>query len=190
MATTRWYFKNDGKTCSSPNTIDVALYHSRTNNLHVPAVLLGMCRAISGGLIGKGRHTVSVHIASKNGHSAIYSSFLEIKEIGPENQLCYSTRLLASVPFQKVSILSNDASLLLEFIISHTHALQFSTFLLLYIQNMPLSYAFLDTLATKVVTAGSFPVNITPLQTLVFIFLKPSLSKCQLHSRNWHLFLP
>ena len=83
----KWYFKIDGEECKVPKTIEILLFSDRDNLLHIPAVLLGTCTATSAGQIGKGRHSISVHVKGSSALSGHFStSFLEIKEICTENQ--------------------------------------------------------------------------------------------------------
>ena len=87
LAMARWFFKIDGQECHLPSKIDVIMHHNRDDSMHVPAVLLGTCIATSSGQIGKGSHTISVHIEASDGHSGYRStSFLEVKEICTQNQ--------------------------------------------------------------------------------------------------------
>ena len=83
----RWYFKIDGQLCSSPSSIEIAITQTMGNNIHLPSVLIGTCVATSSGRIGKGMHTISVHVDGGDADSGWRSSsFIEIQEICLVNQ--------------------------------------------------------------------------------------------------------
>ncbi|XP_065189050.1 uncharacterized protein LOC135819724 [Sycon ciliatum] len=86
----RWYFKINGRECTSPNVIDMTMYQSSADNTHVPAVLQGICTATSSGDIGAGSHTISVHVGkvrlediSKPSTNWASTSLLEVQEMCP-----------------------------------------------------------------------------------------------------------
>ena len=83
----RWLVKIDGQECKTPGSLMVATYHQRLNNLHLPAVIMGTCTATAHGAIGKGKHTITIHVTSTNGYSGwLSNNFLEVREMCSENQ--------------------------------------------------------------------------------------------------------
>ena len=81
----RWYFMIDGRRCSKPGHIDMMMYQGSNYNTNVPGYMAGICTATSAGNIGRGRHTITVHVKSTGNVQSGWSSqsFVEVKEICP-----------------------------------------------------------------------------------------------------------
>ena len=93
LAATRWFFRIDGQECRKPTTIDIGMWQNTADNMHVPAVLTGICESIdpTGAGLRYGQHTISVQVgpmrnfAIANANSGWYTtSILEVQELCPQ----------------------------------------------------------------------------------------------------------
>eukprot|EP00117_Sycon_ciliatum_P001970 scpid76227/ scgid2865/ Collagen triple helix repeat-containing protein 1; Protein NMTC1 len=93
LAATRWHFAIDGQECRKPTTIDIGMWQNTADNMHVPAVLTGICESIdpTGAGLRYGQHTISVQVgpmrnfAIANANSGWYTtSILEVQELCPQ----------------------------------------------------------------------------------------------------------
>ena len=87
----RWFVKIDEEECSAPSAIDIFYLRLGEDNIHIPSVLKGICGGTSGGAIGTGSHTITVHVGdpttgqplghTSNGYGS--TQLLEVEEICP-----------------------------------------------------------------------------------------------------------
>ena len=90
-AAARYYFVIDGQECAKPSKIDIGMYEGAAPNMHIPAVLRGVCEATSRGRLRKGWHIVQVMVGRlprhNNGDAESKwhtTAILEVEEICPQ----------------------------------------------------------------------------------------------------------
>eukprot|EP00117_Sycon_ciliatum_P045919 scpid67428/ scgid4305/ len=91
-AYSRWYFKIDGKECSSPSNIDMVRYQNKAWKILIPSTMSGICAStdLRLGPIPSGKHNISVHVGGLGSLKAgdaktgrLSMSLLEVEEVCP-----------------------------------------------------------------------------------------------------------
>ena len=62
QACSQWYFKINGKECTSPAPVDGNVYQEIAANTHRHGTIVGVCRATSAGTFPSGSHQISMNV--------------------------------------------------------------------------------------------------------------------------------